>query len=146
MAAAADGKVTGMSVRGIGSHLARDPDGMLREGPIVVPVPSQELRESIDEALRELPSDAESWTPPMAAKGSFRNTSSVVRESLLKKAIDLRDYFVRCAKKGDAFGLETKVGQQRSTLSIARERDLGQRDAKNELGLSDANKNVKVKI
>jgi hypothetical protein len=46
--------------------------------------------------------------------------------------------------RGD-FGLETKVGQQRSTLSIARERDLGQRDAKNELGLSDANKNVKSK-
>jgi hypothetical protein len=44
MAAAADGKVGGMCVRGIGSPLVRDPDGTLREGPIVVPLLSQELR------------------------------------------------------------------------------------------------------
>ena len=35
MAAAADGKVYGMSVRGIGSPLACDPKGILREGPIL---------------------------------------------------------------------------------------------------------------
>jgi hypothetical protein len=102
MAAAADGKVGGMSVRGIGLPLARDPDGTLREGPIVVPLLSQELRETIDEALHELHAGAELRTPPMDANNRIQKPSSVVGESLLGKAIDLRDYFVRCAKEGDA--------------------------------------------
>ena len=76
MAAAADGNVGGISVRGIGLPLARDPDGTLREGPIVVPVFSQELRESIDEALRELWSDAESWTPPTSARKQLELSST----------------------------------------------------------------------
>lgn len=102
MAAAADGKVGGMSVRGIGLPLARDPDGTLREGPIVVPLLSQELQESIKEALHELRSGAELWSPPMAAKNRLRKTSLVASDSSLEKAIALRDYFVRSAKEGNA--------------------------------------------
>ena len=102
MAAAADGKVGGMSVRGIGLPLARDRDGTLREGPIVVPLLSQELRESIDEALHQLQSGAELWTRPMGAKRRLQKISSVVSDSSLEKAIALRDYFVRTAKEGDA--------------------------------------------
>jgi hypothetical protein len=73
MAAAADGKVGGMSVRGIGLPLARDPDGTLREGPIVVPLLSQKLRESIYEALHQLDSGAELRTPPIVANGKLQN-------------------------------------------------------------------------
>jgi hypothetical protein len=102
MAAAADGKVGGMSVRGIGLPLARDPDGTLREGPIVVPLLSQKLRESIYETLHQLDSGAELRTPPILANGKLQNASSVVGESLLGKAVALRDYFVRCANEGDA--------------------------------------------
>jgi len=102
MAAAADRKVAGISVRGIGLPLARDSDGTLREGPIVVPVLAQGLRESIDVALRELSSEAKSWMPAVAAESRRQKSFSVVSESLLKKAIDLRDYFVRCAKEGEA--------------------------------------------
>jgi hypothetical protein len=46
MAAAAGSKVSGMSVRGIGLTLVRDTDGMLREGPIVIPLPCDELRQT----------------------------------------------------------------------------------------------------
>jgi hypothetical protein len=102
MAAAADGIVGGMSVRGIGSSLARDPDGTLREGPIVIPLLPQELRESLDEALHELHPGAELRTAPMAAKSRLQKTWSVVSDSLLEKAIALRDYFVRAAEQGDA--------------------------------------------
>jgi hypothetical protein len=79
-----------MSVRGIGLPLARDPDGTLREGPIVVPLLSQELSESIYEALHELHFGAELRTPPIVANTKLQKPSSVVRESLLKKAIDLQ--------------------------------------------------------
>jgi hypothetical protein len=102
MAAAADGKVNGMSVRGIGLPLARDPDGTLREGPIAIPLLSQELRESIDEALHALHSGAEQRTAPMAAENKVRKTSRLVNDSLLQKAIALRDYFVRAAEQGNA--------------------------------------------
>ena len=110
MAAAADGKVGGMSVRGIGLPLARDRDGTLREGPIVVPLLSQELRESIDEALHQLQSGAELWTRPMGAKRRLQKISSVVSDSSLEKAIALRDYFVRTAKEGDAQILHLRLG------------------------------------
>jgi hypothetical protein len=81
--------------------LARDPDGMLREGPIVVPLLSQELRESIDEALHDLLPGAELQKPPFPNNRVQKPLSST-GESLPRKAIDLRDYFVRCAKEGDA--------------------------------------------
>ena len=102
MAAAADGKVGGMSVRGIGSPLARDPDGTLREGQSLYRCSHRNFENPLTRQLRGLRSGAESWTPPIAAKSRFQKTSSVVSESLLEKAIDLRDYFVRCAKEGDA--------------------------------------------
>jgi hypothetical protein len=102
MAAAADGKVNGMSVRGIGLPLARDPDGTLREGPIVIPLLSQEVRESIDEALHALHSGAEQRTAPMAAENKVRKNLKTSKRSLLQKAIALRDYFVRAAEQGDA--------------------------------------------
>jgi hypothetical protein len=102
VAAVADGQIAGMSACGIGSRLTHDSDGMLREGPIVVPLLSQELRESIDEAFYELHSGAELRTPTRDVNSSLQKPSSEVTESLLAKAIDLRDYFVRCAKEGDA--------------------------------------------
>ena len=101
MAAAADGKVAGMSVRGIGSCLKHDPNGTLREGPIVVPVLSQKVRKSIDKEVHKLQSGAELRTPPIVANSKLQKPSSVVNKSLLRKAVDLRDYFVRCATKGD---------------------------------------------
>jgi hypothetical protein len=102
IAAAADGKVIGMSVLGIGSRLVRDPDGTLREGPIVRPLLSQQLRESLDQALRELQSRGELQNRPIARKTNFQKIPAVVGDSLLEKAIALRDYFVQSAKEGDA--------------------------------------------
>ena len=102
IAAAADGKVGGMCVRGIGSPLSRDPDGTLREGRIVVPLLSQELRESIHKALHDLQSAAEFGSHPPAARNNLQNKSLTVSDSSLEKAIALRDYLVRMAKEGDA--------------------------------------------
>lgn len=102
MAAAADGKVGDMCVRGIGSPLARDPDGTLREGPIVVPFLSQELRESLHEALHEVRSGGESGVGRTDAENKLQQDSPAVSDSLLRKALALRDYFVRSAKEGDA--------------------------------------------
>jgi hypothetical protein len=102
MAAAADGKVNGMSVRGIGLPLARDPDGTLREGPIVIPMLSQELRESINEALHALRSVAEQRPASVATENKVRKTSRPANDSLLEKVITPRDYFVRAAQQGDA--------------------------------------------
>jgi hypothetical protein len=102
IAAAADGKVNGMSVRGIGSPLVRGRDGTLREGPIVRPLLSQQLRESLDHALRDLQSRGELQNRPIAIKTNFQKIPAVVGDSLLEKALALRDYFVRLAKEGDA--------------------------------------------
>ena len=102
MAAASDGKVSGMSVRGIGTLLARDPDGTLREGQIVVPFSSEELRESLHEALHEVQSGGESGIGRTGAEYKFRQNSPAVSDTLLEKAIVLRDCFLRSAKEGDA--------------------------------------------
>ena len=102
IAAAADGKVGGMCVRGIGLPLARDSDGTLREGPIIVPFLSQELQESLYEALHELRSGTESGKDRIDAKNKLQQNSPMVSDSLLEKAIALRDYFLRSAKEGDA--------------------------------------------
>jgi hypothetical protein len=102
IAAAADGKVNGMSVRGIGSPLVRGPDGTLREGPIVRPLLSQQLRESLDHALRDFQSRGELQNRSIAIKTNFQKIPAVVGDSLLEKALALRDYFVRLAKEGDA--------------------------------------------
>jgi hypothetical protein len=67
IAAAADGKVNGMSVRGIGLPLARDADGTLREG-LVVPFVSSQLRQRLNEAVHEVQSCAESGSRPIVAK------------------------------------------------------------------------------
>ena len=101
MAAAAHGKVRGMCVRGIGSPLSRDPDGTLREGLIVRPLLSQQLRESLDQALRELQSRGELQNRPIATKPNFQKIPAV-GDSLFGKAIALPDYFVQSAEEGDA--------------------------------------------
>jgi len=102
MAAAADAKVAGMSVRGIGSPLARDPDGTLREGPIVIPMLSEELRQSLHKTMRELQAGSEDWNPPADAEKKIRPMPPLESGSPLEKAIALLDGFVRSAKEGDA--------------------------------------------
>jgi hypothetical protein len=102
MAAAAGSKVSGMGVRSIGLPLVRDSGGMLREGPIIIPLPSDELRQTLRQALRELQPGAESKSRLPSVKGQHRQTSVVVSDSLLEKAIALRDDFIQSAKKGNA--------------------------------------------
>ena len=53
LAAAADDRVTGMSVRGLGLPLASDPDGTMREGLMVIPELSEEMQQRIEKALSE---------------------------------------------------------------------------------------------
>ena len=102
IAAAADSKISVMDVRGIGLPLVRDPNGMLREGPIVIPLPSDELRQTLREALRELQPGAESRSRLPPVKGKHRQPSLAVSDSLLEKAIAVRDDFIRSAKEGTA--------------------------------------------
>lgn len=102
MAAAADAKIAGMSVHGIGFPLARDPDGTLREGPIVIPTLSEELRQSLHETLRELQAGIEHWNRPADAEKRIRHMPPLESGSPLEKAIALLDGFVRSSKEGDA--------------------------------------------
>jgi hypothetical protein len=102
MAAAADEKIAGMSVRGIGFPLARDPDGTLREGPIVIPMLSEELRQLLHEILRELQPGTEDWNHPTATEKKIRQVPAQESGSPVKKAIALLDDLVRSAKHGDA--------------------------------------------
>jgi hypothetical protein len=55
MAAAADGKVPGVSVRGLGLPLVIDAGGTLREGPMVIPVIAEDTQHKIESALSDIP-------------------------------------------------------------------------------------------
>lgn len=55
LAAAADGAVSGITLKGIGSQLFADPDGTLREGLMVVPEVTAKTGDLISGALRKTP-------------------------------------------------------------------------------------------
>lgn len=80
IAAAADGKVAGMSVERIGKELYRDETHQLREGPMAIPSISEELRRRLDELLGrmlkvKLPQyEATHYTPPATGEPAQRAT------------------------------------------------------------------------
>jgi hypothetical protein len=100
LAAAADDKVNGMTVRGIGLSLAMDASGTMREGPLVVPVVSDELQHLIQNALIELSNTTVSNISPPVSRITTPQISK--SDDFVQKAATLRDYFIKCAQEGNA--------------------------------------------
>ena len=94
LAAAADGKVTGVAVRGLGLPLAIDANGTMREGPIVIPELSEDVQQKIEEALSEI-------SVVIVAKISVSRQSASV-ETSMERATTLRDCFIERAREGNA--------------------------------------------
>ena len=89
LAAAADGKVAGMTTRGIGSPLFSDPNGTLREGPMVVPDVTAVTAALISQALRNIPllgPGASALT--VAASGQPDNAANDLFEMLIARALE----------------------------------------------------------
>ncbi len=89
LAAAADGKVAGVTVRGLGWPLAVDPDGTMREGPMVVPEISDEAHHRIEEALGEVQLAAVAKSRAARESGASqgaRERANALRDSLIERA------------------------------------------------------------
>ena len=93
LAAAADGKMSGMTVRGVGLPLAIDAGGTLREGPLVVPVVSNELQQRIHNALSEL---AVTAIPKISPTQTLTSVNALV-----ERAATLRNCFIQRAQEGN---------------------------------------------
>lgn len=94
LAAAADSKVRGMTVRGLGSPLEIGSDGTMREGPMVIPEISNEVERKIDKALNEIPVTVA--TKPVTS----RQPAAV--QAAIGRATALRDSFIDHARNGNA--------------------------------------------
>ena len=100
LAAAADDKLSGMTVRGVGLPLAIDADGTMREGPLVVPVVSDELQQQMHNALSELSVVVVAKVSLLVSK--IRPSQISTLRDLAEKAATLRDYFIQRAQEGNA--------------------------------------------
>ena len=94
LAAAADGKVTGVTVSGLGLPLAIEEGGTMREGQMVIPEISGEVQRRIEKALREVPH-------VVATKRRSSGKSASV-EAISERATGLRDCFIKRAREGSA--------------------------------------------
>jgi hypothetical protein len=94
LAAAANGKVAGLTVRGLGLPLAVDPDGTMREGLMVIPEITDEAHHRIQKAL----SEAKVATVAKIRASRKSNTSQEAR----KRADALRNAFIERAQNGDS--------------------------------------------
>jgi hypothetical protein len=88
LAAAADGKVPGVTVRRLGTLLSTDPDGTLREGQMVIPEVSPESAESISRALANLPRFAPTRpAAPLAGSDEVQSRANTLLDRLIDKAL-----------------------------------------------------------
>ena len=94
LAAAADGKVTGVAVRGIGLPLVIDSNGTIREGPMVIPELSEDVQQKIEESLSEM--------SVVIVSKICGSRQSAFDEASMDRAITLRDDFIERARKGTA--------------------------------------------
>ena len=94
LAAAADSKVTGVAVRGIGLPLEIDSKGTLREGPMVIPELSEGVQQKIEESLSEM--------SVVIVSKICGSRQSAFDETSMARAITLRDDFIEHARKGNA--------------------------------------------
>ena len=92
--AAADSKIRGVNVSGIGLPLVREQSGTMREGRMVIPEISEEVAGRIDEALRQIQRSVLVISP-------ISRQSSVAPE-VMERAVALRDTFIQRAKEGSA--------------------------------------------
>ncbi|WP_231931113.1 DUF429 domain-containing protein [Botrimarina hoheduenensis] len=94
LAAAADNKVHGVRVTGLGSGLVIEEGGTLREGQMVIPEICNGVRNKIEAALRDIPT-------PTAPKTSSSRQAASDQESL-DRATTLRDCLIKRALEGNA--------------------------------------------
>jgi hypothetical protein len=93
LAAAADGKVDGVSVCGLGLPLI-EVGGILREGPMVIPEISEDAHRRIDKALSNI--------PPVVATRTRNSRQSASVQAAMERATTLRDCFIERAQEGNA--------------------------------------------
>jgi hypothetical protein len=91
MGAAADGKIQGMIVQGIGLTLKVD-NSLLREGRMVIPMINEPLRSAITTAIAAVPAIQ------VVRSASIKDSSELVE----KRATELLSSFVERANGGDA--------------------------------------------
>jgi len=87
LAAAADGKVPGLSATAIGVPLSIDPDGTLREGFMVIPEVASETRSLIYELLRKVPTIDVIAADPRKQMASDNSLASDRANALLNRLI-----------------------------------------------------------
>ena len=92
VAAAADNQVSGVSVHSLGDRLSIDPDGVLREGPMIVP----ELTPAVAARLAELFDNFSLPEPPPTRVSE--PPAAAPRDG---SAEDLLAYFIAKAREGD---------------------------------------------
>jgi hypothetical protein len=89
IAAAADGKVPGVSVASIGSALLVDIDGTLREGPMVIPQVTAATADAVSSVLGETPLfDAPAPAVLRPASGPSHTTGDDLLSLLIAKAVE----------------------------------------------------------
>jgi hypothetical protein len=94
LAAAADGKVLGVSVRGLGLPLVIEAGGTLREGPMVIPEISEDAQRTIEKALSDLPA--------VVAANPRTSLRSASAQAAMERATALRDCLIERAREGNA--------------------------------------------
>jgi len=94
LAAAADGKVPGVTVCGLGLPLVIDACRTMREGPMVIPEISEDAQQRIAKAL--------SGISTVVAKKPRSSGQSASVQAVLERATALRDCFIERAREGNA--------------------------------------------
>lgn len=94
LAAAAHGVVVGLSVESLGLRMEIDAEGAIREGPMIIPILSDEMRRGISQTLSDFLS-----IPFRNCRASVKSSSA---PSVVQEATELRDQLVNCAREGNA--------------------------------------------
>jgi hypothetical protein len=94
LAAAADGKVPGVSVRGLGLPLVTEAGGTLREGPMVIPEITEDAQRRIEKALSDIPA--------VVATKPRTSLQSASAQAAMERATALRDCLIERAREGNA--------------------------------------------
>lgn len=94
LAAAADGKVPGVSVRGLGLPLVIEAGGTLREGPMVIPEIAEDAQRRIEKALGDI--------PPVLVTKTSPSRQSPSNQAAMERATALMDCLIERAREGNA--------------------------------------------
>jgi hypothetical protein len=94
MAAAADGRVPGVSVRYLGWALEIEANGTLREGPMAIPEIAEDAGDKIEKALCHI--------PPVPATETNLPLQPPLNQDAMNRATALLDRFIESALKGNS--------------------------------------------